>query len=151
MKLITQSLKPVYRGGAPLSGEYKDHKEGWDLASGPPVRPLCNGNLGANAAVGLVTSMLIRPVRNDLNQLLGTSICSCEELLRGITDLNEEMQLRLEEFKPSRPERACKRGKCQDFQQVIIGSMDVKSLYPNCKLKEASTHIRTALGTQYCC
>ena len=24
--------------------------------------------------------------------------------------------------------------------------MDVKSLYPNCKLKEASTHIRTALG-----
>ena len=54
--------------------------------------------------------------------------------------------MKLEELKPSRPERACKRVNCQDFQQVIIGSIDVESLYPNCKLKEASTHIRTALG-----
>ena len=71
---------------------------------------------------------------------------SREELLRAVTDLNSEMERRLAELRPSRPERACKKVSCQDFHEVIFGSMDVKSLYPNCKLKEASSHIRTALG-----
>ena len=143
---IVQSMKPGFCGVAPLSGEFKDHKEGWSQAEGPPVRPLCNGNVGANAAIGHVTSMLLRPIRADLNLSQGTAICSREELLRGIADLNNVIPQKLESLKPSRPVRACKMGVCQDFQSVIVGSMDVKSLYPSCKLREASGHIRNALG-----
>ena len=80
-----------------------------------------------------------------LNREIQTSICSREELLRRVTDLNQMLPQILEELKPSRPARQCKKSTCQDVDQVVIGSMDVCSLYPNCKLKEATKHIRAAL------
>ena len=49
---ILQSQKPVFSGVAPMGGQGKDHKEGWDNTLGPPVRPVVNGNIGANAAIG---------------------------------------------------------------------------------------------------
>ena len=84
-------------------------------------------------------------MRTDLNEIVQTSICSREELLRVVTDLNEILPQKLEEMQPARPERTCKKSTFQDCTKVIIGSMDVNSLYPNCKLREASSHIRTAL------
>ena len=67
---IVQSMKPGYCAVAPLSGEWKDHKSGWTEQDGPPVRPIGNGNIGANAAAGWVASTLIRPLRTDLNEIV---------------------------------------------------------------------------------
>ena len=39
-----------------------------------------------------------------------------------------------------RPERRCKD--LQSKTVVVVGSMDAKSLYPSCKLRESKQHIR---------
>ena len=87
---IVQALKPMACGVIPMSGEAKDHKSGWNQQEGPPKRPLCNGNIGANSAMGLLTFLIMRPIRSDFNNILQTSICSREELLPTPSDLNQE-------------------------------------------------------------
>ena len=128
---IIQALKLVFCGVAALNGEAKDHKEGWEVSTGPPKRPLVNGNINANVNMGLLTSMLLRPVRTDVNNWQGTSICSREELLCDVT----YHKRRLTELARSHvPERTCTKAGLQDFSKVIVGLIDICSLYPNCKL-----------------
>merc|ERR1711954_623449 len=110
-----------------------------------PNDPLCNGNTGANSGMGLLTFLVMRPIRNDLNAAQLTSICSREELLRDIADLNSTVEARLADMEPQRPSRSCKRTTVQDLSTIIVGSMDVNALYSSCLLKEASSHIRDAL------
>ena len=38
---------------------------------------------------------------------------------------------------PVRPARACKKVCMQEYTDIVVGSMDIKSLFPNCKLKES--------------
>ena len=95
--------------------------------------------------MGLLTSLIMRPIRNDLNNVLQTSICSREELLCTITDLNLELPNLMENHQPVRPPRQCKNSTMQDFSQVVVGSMDVNSLYPCCLLKDSCGHMRDVL------
>ena len=139
---IVQALKPVYCRVAALSGEAKDPKQGWLLQEGPHKRPLCNGNVGANATMGYVSSILMRPLRADANRAQATSICSREELLHAITDVNNRIEEIVAAHEPARPTRACKRNNIQDFSKLVVGSMDVCSLYPNCRLKECCSYIK---------
>ena len=112
---------------------------------GPPKRPLCNGNIGANSSIGHIAFILLRPIRNDLARQVGTSVCSREELLGNVNRLNESLEQKLQELQPARPQRTCKRSTAQDLKGVTIGSMDVNSLYPSCLLKETTAHIKEAL------
>ena len=110
---ISQSLKPTFCGVTPMSGEAKDHKQGWSQDTGPPKRPLCNGNIGANAGMGKITSLLIKPIRTNKNEVIRTSICSREELLHDVTELNDSLPEKLQRLAPVRPPRGCKT--MQDF------------------------------------
>merc|ERR1711954_438191 len=95
--------------------------------------------------MGQLTFLVLRPIRNDLNDLQKTSICSREELQREFMDVNMRVDDLLRELKPERPQRACKSASIQDSSMIVVGSMDVNSLYPSCLLKEAYGHIRDAL------
>ena len=135
-----------------MAGLHKDHKSGWLQEKGPPLRPLCNGNIGANASVAAVTSLLLRPLKRDAAREQGTSITSTEELKHHLGEANRRLKAYVEERAPSRPQRMCKAAGIQSGT-VFVGSMDVKSLYPNCKLREASQHVKDTarLGlTSYC-
>ena len=81
---IVQAMKPGANGVAAIGGQPKDHKERWTALEGPPVRPVVNGNVGANAPAGKITARLLRPLRMDTNREQKTSICSTEELLVSI-------------------------------------------------------------------
>ena len=98
-----------------MSGEAKDHKTGWDPLVGPPKRPLCNGNIGGNAAMGQLTFLVLRPIRNNLNDQQKTSICSREELQREFQDVNMKVDDLLRDLKPVRPERSCKSASIQRY------------------------------------
>ena len=106
------------------------------------MRPLCNGNIGSNAAVATVTSLLIRPMKRDAAKKQGTSICSTEELKHSIMEANMSGEEYLRQLQPQRPGRACL---VVQSGTLVVGSMDWKSLYPNCKLREASQHIRDTM------
>ena len=84
---IIRAFKPVWCYVSSMIVEAKDNKVGWTPALGQLKRPLCNGKTGANAGIGLLTSSVMRPIRDDINAPQLTSICSREELLRDITDL----------------------------------------------------------------
>ena len=82
-------------------------------------------------------------MRSNKNKQLGSSICSREELLHDITALNDSLPQLLRDLEPTRPTRGCKAP--QDLSTVVVGSMDVCSLYPNCLLKDTAKHLREAL------
>ena len=73
---IVQAMITVFCGVAPLSGKAKDKKEGLVMETGPPKRPLCNGNIGTNTGIGYLTSMLIKLINKTTNRKQGTSVFS---------------------------------------------------------------------------
>ena len=74
-----------------------------------------NDNVGPNAALGNISSRLVRPVRKFFNHEVGTAVCSTGELLRAIKDTNETLGGRVgtQQSQPSRPVRACSRADIQ--------------------------------------
>ena len=71
-----------------LKGSPKDHKTGWDLVVGPPMRPTCNAALGPNAGLGNLTALILKPLRIHIAKEAKTKVCSTEELLWEIQNLN---------------------------------------------------------------
>ena len=139
----------VDKGGIPaMTGLRKDHKEGWDREEGPPSRPLVNGKVGPNCGLANLISRILRPLRKQVVERTGNEVISTEELLRWIEEYNKERErknreLAEEEIGGDRaPRRYIARGcKHMEGEQMVVGSMDVKSLYPSCKAKQMGEHI----------
>ena len=72
-----------------MTGLRKDHKVGWDEQEGPPTRPLVNGKVGPNHSLGNLVSRILRPLRKEAVEGMGTEVVSTEELLRTIEDFNK--------------------------------------------------------------
>ena len=90
---------------APFSGLRKDHKPHQDLSVGPPIRPMCGGNVGYNQKLSHLISMILKESIMDETTICGNT----EELIAEIEKKNRE-------------------GIPTNF---ILGSTDVKALYPS--------------------
>ena len=142
---ICESFKVVDGGAPALTGNRKDHKKDWDPSTGPPTRALQNAKRGPNAAIGGLVTKMIRPVRFEAESLTNTEVISTEELLYVYSEYNREVyNIQGPEHQSSTTRlclpRFCKAPPMQG-NTVVIGSMDVNSLYPSCKSKQTGEHI----------
>ena len=103
-----QALKPVFFGVSSMSWEANNHKTGWYPLIGPPKKPLCNGHIVGNAAMGQLTFLVLRAIRNDFKDIIKTSIYSREELQRELQDVNQKVDNLLKDLKSGTQGRACK-------------------------------------------
>ena len=143
MSSIMESFK-VSGGGAPANtGLRKDHKTGWDQHIGPPTRPVVNAKQGPNVNLGNAITRVVRPLREEWNNNHNTEVVSTEELLRSFQDYNHNrmdiLQVRSQSGSRESFSRVCKQ---MQGDNIIIGSLDVKSLYPSCKAKSTGEHIK---------
>ena len=103
---IKSSLKVNNHGYAPLYTLRKDHKKAEDPNIGPPTRPVCGGSAGYNHKISHLLGYFLRPVWQE-----GETVCtSTEEMLAAIEEVNMSGKL---------------------DQKCVIGSIDVKALYPS--------------------
>ena len=89
----------------PLYGLRKDHKAYENSCEGPPTRPVCGANVASSKRISHFLSMILRPYIKSAP----TTCESTEDLLSRIHDANAR----------------------QNLDKAIIGSMDVKALYPS--------------------
>ena len=125
---IKEALTVKNSNVAHLRGLRKDHKACQDPVSGPPLRPLCNGNVGPNAPLGNLMARLLRTVRSGIHSKIPTEVLSTEEVLHHLEKFNSEVEDQREQ-----PPRGSKTPPIQG-SKVVVGSMDVAALYPNCKV-----------------
>ena len=102
---IKSNLRSRNSEYAVLSSLRKDHKNSEDQTSGPPGRPLCAGNGGYNHRFSHLLCMILQDVTED-------ELTECEN--------TEDLKAKFEEVN----EKGIS-------SSTIIGSMDVKALYPS--------------------
>ena len=100
------SMKSHNSGYSKLYSLRKDHKECIDNFIGPPVRPICDMSDAFNHRLSHLTNIILAP----LADLCATQCDSTEDMLAEIEATNDR-----NEMGPS----------------TVIGSLDVKSLYPS--------------------
>ena len=93
---------------APLYTLRKDHKAMDDEVKGPPVRPVC----GAVSAYNQRLSYVVSKILNEVWKEEGSVCISTEDTMAGIKKVNDELRNNVD-------------------NEVIVGSADVKALYPN--------------------
>ena len=136
------ALKVVDSGVPDLDGLRKDHKKFSDPVKGPPLRPLCNGNIGPNAPLGNILSNFVKVIRTELADKIGTEAINSEVVLNMFDRFNSMRESRLD--KRSRLNRNCRvesTYECQELDKWILGSMDVRALYPSITIKLAQEAI----------
>ena len=100
----------------PLYGMRKDHKEFDDLEKGPPTRPVCGAIVACNYRISYFISQFLKPLVKSAPE----ACTSTEDLLHRINECNNN----------------------NDLNNHIVGSMDVKALYPS---------IDVNFATEKCC
>ena len=89
-----------------------------------------DGKKGPNGPLANIMSQVLRPVRMAFNDIVDTEVVNTEELCHFIQEHNNKIE---NDPEPRiQPRRAQKAPPLQG-QNFVVGSMDVKSLYPNCK------------------
>ena len=101
--MITQDC-PI----APLYTLRKDHKNIDDVVKGPPVRPVC----GAVSAYNQRLSHVISKILNEVWMEEGSVCISTKDMMAGIKMANDKQRSNVD-------------------VEVIVGSADVKALYPS--------------------
>ena len=92
-------------GIAPLYTLRKDHKASEDEERGPPVRPVCGAKAAYNSKLSYLISSLLKHLWKDHEHACENT----EDMLAAIRDLNQQ----------------------HIEGDIIIGSLDVKALYPS--------------------
>ena len=86
---ISQATQ-VHSSSVPQAkGVRKDHKEN-DPIFGPPIRMLMDGKKGPNAPLANITSRVLRPVRQNLNEKIQTEAISTEEICHHFIAHNQK-------------------------------------------------------------
>jgi hypothetical protein len=142
-----------------LQGLRKDHKGdvNGDKARGPPLRPMCGANKSLNAPLGGLIAAVLKGVCDEMGAKTGTEVLSTEEVCRIAEELNTNLKNEtVKNFnniedtsnnnnRREQPSRKCKRMKAnsvlreqsvqrpkvQTSRSRVVGSMDVKALYPS--------------------
>ena len=105
---------------------------------GYPMRVMMDGKKGPNGPLANIQSFILRPVRSALNDIVKTEVISTEELCFYLEQHNARIET--EPRARVQPKRSSKNPPLQG-QKYIVGSMDVKALYPNCKKDKTSEKI----------
>ena len=100
------------------------------------MSPLCNGNVGPNAPLANLIARVLRCVRNGIHETVPIKVLSSEEVLHSIQNFNKESS----EIRRQQPGRGCKVPNMQS-DNIVIGSMDVTGLYPNCKVAQTTKKV----------
>ena len=123
-----------------LGGFRKDHNPTTDSVQGPPLRPICNGKKRPDTACANIQSRLLKTVRAGISQTVNTEVLSTEEMQHHVMNLNTERARRV---RRQQPVRAGVRPKLQNHELVLM-SMDVSALYPNCLMETTGRSIEEA-------
>ena len=106
---IRNNLLVQNHSTAPLYALRKDHKEYADDVEGPPTRPVCAANTAYNSKLSHLMCSILKPVWQSNEYACE----STEDLLAAVRDLNGN------------------EAGIGPQDEVIIGSLDVKALYPS--------------------
>ena len=103
---------------------------------------MMDGKKGPNGPAANLVAQILRPVKNALNNKVGTKIISTEEACHHFETFNTEV---LNRTGPRRQPRRANKAP-PPFQNVtyIVGSMDVKGLYPSCKAEKSAQNVQKA-------
>ena len=107
-------------GLAPFYGLRKDHKGAEDLVKGPRVRPICGAEECSTRRVSYLLCQLLSPIVSTIS----TNCVSTEGLLREIEMVN-------------------RRGEAD--KRWVVGSLDVKSLYPSLDVQACAVVVTKVL------
>jgi hypothetical protein len=129
----------------PVDGMVKDHKTTVEL----PVRPVCKGKESPNGILSdlwsdIVESILDDPERGDEDECIST-----EEMCNEIRETNR----RLDKEEANRKEREDndsndneteeeEKQRIRSEKDIVMGSLDVKALYPELDMKQCAGIIR---------
>ena len=103
----------------PLYELRKDHKLYEGEIKGPPSRPVCGAIVSCNYRISYFLSQIIKPLIQNSPECCN----STEDLLSKIYQVNEE----------------------EDLTNCVIGSMDVKALYPSIDIDFAVRKMRRSI------
>ena len=140
---VQSAAKSTLSSVPPLAILLKDHKPG----PNKPVRPLCRSSESPNGPLSEITSDVMCLVANELNSRQKTEVKSTEEMCAILDNINETIE----------PDYSCfeqcgtvEQDKLSEHNlnkhpdtlpQIVIGSMDVKALYPSLDIDHSSSVI----------
>ena len=106
-KKVSNNFQAVNNEIPPLYGLRKDHKEipPGEEEKGPPQRPVCGAVVASNYRISHFISSVIQPIIGKAKH----PCSSTEDMLSRVSEVNKDV----------------------DLSNCIIGSMDVKALYPS--------------------
>ena len=145
---VQSAAKSTLSSIPPLAILLKDHKPGSDK----PVRPLCRSAESPNGPLSELTSDVMNIVANELNSRQLTEVKSTEEMCSILDSINDRVQ----------PDFSCLEA-CGVIEQnllsshnlsqhpdhlpeLVIGSMDVKALYPSLDIDHSSQIIEKLIS-----
>ena len=130
---VQSAAKSTLSSIPPLAILLKDHKPG----PNKPVRPLCRSAESPNGPLSEMTSDVMSLVANELNSRQKTEVKSTEEMCAILDSINDKIQPDyscLEQCGPIEQAKLSAHNISEHpntLPQLVIGSMDVKALYPS--------------------
>jgi hypothetical protein len=140
---VQQAVRSEHTGVPNLDGMLKDHKGTEKL----PVRPVCKSGSSPNGILSDLTSDILVSIIREMTDRQDTE----ERRLAGddvVSDLGEiksteELQAKVQDcndYINKRESECLENG--TEIPQYVIGSNDVKALYPSCKTEESAKIVR---------
>ena len=121
--LINQEKSPPILYGTP-----KDHKEvqPGEEVTGPPTRPICGARRAPNGQLSDLLTRILDPLCDLEAEELGTESRSTEDMIAALDQQNRDSS-----------------GDDQEARdKLVIGSMDVKALYPSININQAAEAVQ---------
>ena len=145
---VQSAAKSTLSSIPPLAILLKDHKPGPDK----PVRPLCRSAESPNGPLSELTSDVMNIVANELNSRQLTEVKSTEEMCSILDSINDRIQPDfncLEECGVIEQNLLSSHNLSQHpdhLPEIVIGSMDVKALYPSLDIDHSSQIIEKLIS-----
>ena len=136
---VQSAVKSELTSVPPLAMLLKDHKEGSDK----PIRPLCRSADSPNGVLSDLTAKVMQIVAKDINSKQLTKVCSTEQVCAILEDINSKTPENLDCLTQCGP---IEQGLLAQHQidihpqhmpEMVVGSMDVKALYPSLDIEHS--------------
>ena len=136
---VQSAVKSELTSVPPLAMLLKDHKEGSDK----PIRPLCRSADSPNGVLSDLTAKVMQIVAKDINSKQLTKVCSTEQVCAILEDINSKTPENLDCLTQCGP---IEQGFLAQHQidihpqhvpEMVVGSMDVKALYPSLDIEHS--------------
>jgi hypothetical protein len=133
---VRDAVKSKYSRIPALDITLKDHKGGDDL----PVRPICRASESPNGILSDLISDYLAILADELADVNGSEVRSTEEVCAMLEDVN----VKIRQDKQTRKDRG---ENIDDVESItnVIGSMDVKALYPSIDIERSVDIIKQVI------